>query len=290
MARGNKHGGYTLIEVMIFLAVSGLLFLIAALAINGKQSQADFFLGVGDFKTKLDDVINDISTGYYPDAGGSYQCSYRGGSAGNPITFTAGTNTTQAKHKDCVFLGKVLYFDVGPPSGPGTPNFSVITVAGGRLNSLGADTTSLAQAHPVAVDSRDLNLTVGENLDRGLVVTQVFVNGAPESAFGIFTSLPQASASLVSGALTSDILAIPGSSSTDTLVQTNTNIGNLDAGSVTFEPTVVICLRLGTIGGAGARRAAIIVGAHDRQITTEQHIGDVDQAVVTNLTSGNKCQ
>ncbi|MBI3624088.1 hypothetical protein HY218_00480, partial [Candidatus Saccharibacteria bacterium] len=60
---GNPGNGFTIVESMIFLAVTGTLMLVAFLMINGKQAQAQFATGVRDFNSKIEDIINDISTG-----------------------------------------------------------------------------------------------------------------------------------------------------------------------------------------------------------------------------------
>ncbi len=65
MNRGNRSTGYTIVETMIFLAVSSLMFISAMILINGRQSRAEFIQAVRVFEANLRDVANDVSTGYY---------------------------------------------------------------------------------------------------------------------------------------------------------------------------------------------------------------------------------
>ncbi|HSX45160.1 MAG TPA: hypothetical protein VLF39_03610 [Candidatus Saccharimonadales bacterium] len=278
----DKNGGYTILEIVIFLTVSSFLFLLAALAINGKQSQSDFFIGVSDFKTKIDDVINDISTGFYPAVNG-FKCT-SGGKAGSPITVSKSGGKGQATNQDCIFLGKVLWFDT---SGTGTPNYSIITVAANRLGVDGLSVIKLNESNPIGVPFME---TSGA-LVRAVVVTQVYVNKNPTRSFGIFTDLPQTSSTLTAGSLSTDIVTIPNSGPGDSLSPaTYNNIKSMSTNTVNLNPSVVICLRLGTTAGSSNRRAAIVIGSHNRQVTTETHIGDVDDPAVTNFLPGVKCQ
>ena len=59
--------GYTIIEVMIVLAVSGLMFIIAATFINGKQQRATFTAGVNEMASELQNVIEQVNDGSYAD-------------------------------------------------------------------------------------------------------------------------------------------------------------------------------------------------------------------------------
>ena len=62
---GTNSYGYTIVEVMIFLAVSSLMFLIAVGFISGKQNNVEFTLSVNTLKSDIQQVFNNVSSGYY---------------------------------------------------------------------------------------------------------------------------------------------------------------------------------------------------------------------------------
>ncbi|HSX23561.1 MAG TPA: hypothetical protein VLE74_00460, partial [Candidatus Saccharimonadales bacterium] len=65
MSGGTKPLGYTIVEVMIFLAVSGALLVSALLIFNGRQQRIEFGQSIRDIDSKIRDVLNDVSTGVY---------------------------------------------------------------------------------------------------------------------------------------------------------------------------------------------------------------------------------
>jgi len=103
-----KTKGYTIIEVMIVLAVSGVMFVIAANFIDGKQANTSFTQGVNELTTQLQSVINAVADGKYSDI--AITCD------GPPVTIIANTNVaqtslqTQGTNNKCVFKGKLVHF------------------------------------------------------------------------------------------------------------------------------------------------------------------------------------
>lgn len=55
MKGGKSPLGYTVVEVMIVLAVSGIMFLVAANFINGKQQKTSFANGVNEMASRIQD-------------------------------------------------------------------------------------------------------------------------------------------------------------------------------------------------------------------------------------------
>ncbi len=56
-------GGYTIIEVLMFLAISGLIFVTTMVAIRGQAAHSEFIAGTNDINTKLQQWINEVVTG-----------------------------------------------------------------------------------------------------------------------------------------------------------------------------------------------------------------------------------
>lgn len=130
--RVRSHSGYTILETLIFLAVSAALFVSAMTVISGRQARAEFSTGFREFEAMMNDVANDISDGYYADigtVGGNnryVQCTAT--NYGSP-TFSASTVSTQGKNKGCVLMA--IGVQVNPSGGVFTNrNLNITPVAG----------------------------------------------------------------------------------------------------------------------------------------------------------------
>lgn len=110
--------GFTIVETMIVLAVTGVIFISVALLINGKQNAAEFQSSIHDAVAQIQQVINETASGYYPTTG--YSCS----SASGIPSFTGVTND-----HSCVFVGKALHFYDGT-GGTKSDTFDVYSLAG----------------------------------------------------------------------------------------------------------------------------------------------------------------
>lgn len=169
--------GYTIIEVMIVLAISGLMFLIAANFISGKEESTAFTEGTNEFVTDMQSVIDQVSDGQYSDI--SFNCfSGVGGTLTFPGAGTQGTNPA------CVFLGKFLYFT----QGTNADNYLTFSLAGNRLDSATGDSaTTLAEINPTPIDQGSVNLTTRATIPQQLDVKsmQVTVGASTNAAYGI---------------------------------------------------------------------------------------------------------
>ncbi|MGH7238724.1 MAG: type II secretion system protein, partial [Candidatus Saccharimonadales bacterium] len=88
MSQKRTEGrGFTIIEVMIFLAVSGFMFVIAAVFINGKQDNVAFRQGMEAVASTVTNTIDTVANGEYPSLG-NFTCN--AGVGGQP-TFTGGS-------------------------------------------------------------------------------------------------------------------------------------------------------------------------------------------------------
>ncbi len=271
----KSKGGYTIVEVMMFLAVSGGLFVIAMVVLNGRQNQVQFTQGVRDFQSSVEDVLNDVATGYFPQ-NNSYKCSAPGG----VLSFTLGTAAGQGEHDQCTFLGKVLHFERDSNA------YSLISVAGVRLTASGQAASNFADAKPKAIHDvvGNIDLTESFTIKGGVVVTDVIMQPvSPDlpykpAAFGIFSSLGEQNAGTSAGVLTTNIVSVPTSSNSpsDDISDTRGKIAFMSTDPPLLNKSIVVCLRQGGIGG---KRAAIIIGSNNRQVFTELAIGDIETKV-----------
>lgn len=263
MNRGKQtsapSGGYTIIEVMIFLAVSALMFFMAMVFISGKQAKAEFQNAVRDFESQLTDVANNVATGYYAKSD-NFSCTRSGSPAEPRIDFGSVNNLGQ--NTDCIYVGTVLKFNQGPTSGPA--QFNQVAMAGLR-ESGGGPTATLADANPrpIADTGTQHNgtiMTIGGGAWVGCVAYDTDhcdISSAGNAAVGFFTTFGSSSLSPSTGG---------NSIQADTYVYPTVNLGDGAAQWVgklrtpTQKPgNVVICLRSGgnseyalvKIGGGG---------------------------------------
>jgi hypothetical protein len=128
---------------MVVLAVTGALFLSAAILIAGKQNQTGFDQAIRQVQSQIQQNMNDVSTGFFPN-NGDFTCT--AGGAG-PI-FSAGA-AGQGTNSGCIFLGKAMQFQV---SGTTPEAFAVYTIAGLQQGGAGnKESGNLTEAKPMLV-------------------------------------------------------------------------------------------------------------------------------------------
>lgn len=163
LKRMNRGGeavstrGFTVVETLIVLAVTSGLFIITAVAINGRQQKTDFQVGIRNLQQQFQQVINEAATGYYPITG-NFRCQVTGGSN---VQLSAGANE-QGANSACIFVGKTIV--VG--GAQHLNNYSVFSLAARRilsdgeteaLSPVGANVTAIAPstANPASPNTQD---------------------------------------------------------------------------------------------------------------------------------------
>ncbi len=207
------HKGFTIIEVMIFLAISGVTFLIAASFINGKEAQVEFRTGMTNANGIIQTLINDVADGSYPLAASQYlSCDISSVPPiiNNPVS-------TPPDHPDCALIGKII----APENSSNTSSYSIYSVAGcqyyvsvkcATAQQGGLTPTNINEEHPALVSL----FNQSHDWPGGISISKLFiVSGAAAQrigAFGVFSSLPQMSGNvLVSGAQAVQAVYLPGS-------------------------------------------------------------------------------
>jgi type II secretory pathway pseudopilin PulG len=180
MQRVSK--GYTIIEVLIFLAISGVLLASAMLLISGKQNTTEFNQKMRDTKSKIDDWLNDVSTGFTGGSPDNQHCQVMGRQpqvqAGAP-----GPNYDP----DCVFLGKALLLSTNPAS---NDNILAYSVFGCRLNPCNSAAGTLPQDYTQATP------TPQTGASGGVPLTETF-NLGPANIMKVTASWPYTTSQLV---------------------------------------------------------------------------------------------
>lgn len=153
MKGGKTPLGYTIVEVMIVLAVSGVMFLIAANFINGKQEHTAFTEGSNDLVSRLQNIAQDVTDGHYSD----WPITCDANPSGTAISFPASGSPGQGANPKCVFLGKLVHFYI---SGTALPQaYETFSLAAAR-NITG----SLPQPGVKAIPGLTDQSTVPQNL------------------------------------------------------------------------------------------------------------------------------
>lgn len=140
---GGGQGGFTIIETLIVIAVSGLLLLSAMLLIVGQQNKVQFTQSIQEIQSAIQQTMSEVGTGYYSNPG-NMRCE---GTSGN-LRITSG-NREQGANTGCIFIGKVMQFGVRDTD---PQNYIVHSVAG--LQDIGANITGqrpLDDADPTVI-------------------------------------------------------------------------------------------------------------------------------------------
>ena len=127
---GDSAQGFTIVETLIVLAVTSVLFFSAALLINGKQNRTDFQIGSRAIQQQFQQVINETQSGFYP-GNGDFTCQAKPGG----LTFSNASNT-QGANGDCIFAGKTVTLN---PAASTNRKYNVYSLAGRRVDSAGKD-------------------------------------------------------------------------------------------------------------------------------------------------------
>lgn len=136
--RVGQASGFTIVETMVVLAVTGALFVAIAASLTGRQNAAEFTHAVQSVQSQLQQIIDQVPAGNFPDQ--QIGCSSGGGS----LVFSNGGN--QGTNAECIFLGKVIQFHVHNAGGLSTEQYQVYTIAG--LNTQGTAVSPFAAAKP----------------------------------------------------------------------------------------------------------------------------------------------
>lgn len=149
----SRRGGYTVVETLIYLAVTGALFVGAAAMISGQQAKTEFNQAVREVETFILDIANDVTTGYYPSA--NVSCT---ATPGTPASITPGGSDELGARGDCLYLGRL--FHVSPDHNE--QKVDIYSIVGNRLHDPGErDVANLGEAmvqiSDLLVESREFS-------------------------------------------------------------------------------------------------------------------------------------
>lgn len=274
---GFRAGGYTIVETLIFLAVSSAMFFAAMALISGQTNKAQFVTVVRDFESKLTAIANDVSTGYYQN-NADFSCT--DGNTGPNVDFSSGED--QGTNDACIFVGTVVKF------GEGTDREKFAQFAMAGLRTLGGtNVTSLNDAMPTVITNITHTRSISTNsVGYGATIQCLGVGNkcvspsdtAP-AAIGFFTKFVGTSPGGGNGIQT-DLFPYPAVVSLKDPVASAITKINLPTDYVTgLNPTggITICLK----SGGTSQYALVHIGGAGNSLTISSEI--------KGISGGNLC-
>jgi prepilin-type N-terminal cleavage/methylation domain-containing protein len=196
MMKASK--GYTIIEVLLVLAISSTLLFAAIIVFRGQQQETEFTQAVADLNSKIVNYSNQTGSGTFPDSG-DFTCA--AGVAGSPPSLASGPGRSGGR-SGCIFLGRAFQVD-----SLGGSDLNIYTVVGDQTIN-GVTATSISTTNPTIatvpnggaqafVLNDTYTLAAGANFKS---VTGQAASGGPNSSMtmaGIYTDLNGTAASAV---------------------------------------------------------------------------------------------
>lgn len=178
----NKRG-FTIVEIMIVIAVSGFLFAAAVLALNGREVNTNFSVAANSLQSELQKIVNYPKEGYYPYNSNS-TCSV----SGTSISFSKSTiSSSQGTNQDCIYLGEIIDFNTA------NQLFSVYEIVGnnciGPIPTFPCQTqvTSYASASSLSTTDQSLTINYSNELNlqtSGSILPIAITNNSSTSSSG----------------------------------------------------------------------------------------------------------
>lgn len=146
-ASAKTSDGFTIVEALIVLAVTGVLFVSIIGVVSGKQSKAQFTQGINSIRDEIEQVINEVQSGYYPQ-----------------------TDEAQGQKQDYMTIGKVIKFNT--PDGSDPERYSVYSLIAKRnITEIRKDTPVEVVESATQTNSLKYGLTtewIGVGADRNV--------------------------------------------------------------------------------------------------------------------------
>lgn len=262
-------GGFTVVETMIVLAVSGVLFVSLVGAVQGQQGKAQFKNSVTNVVSDIQSTIGQVTSGYYPAAEQNFRCITPSGA---PILTANGSNAELGTQENCTFMGQAILFGTGVAQDEQL--FNVQTLIGVRKTILGKDPVNFSESNVrsmapgTSLDDRNFpNHSVTKNLTFGTTIKWMRMDNATSGPIAGF-AIVAAPGGLQStgGTLLASIIPIGCGSRGSCEDGLNGDIG-VDAIRETFSATgpaspVTSGVKLCFLGASNSQSALVRIGAN----------------------------
>jgi type II secretory pathway pseudopilin PulG len=280
MKRGLKltgvSAGFTIIETMIVLAVTGFLFISILGTWSSRQHASEFLNSSQEVRSQIQQALTETQAGSFPNSG-SFECKSR-----SPhLRLDRATQNAQGTNSQCVFLGKVIQFGL---KNTDPEQFATFVIAGERQPT---DPSQFKLAHPTVVTKSSTNANMNnlyktDNLLFGMSAVKMVADpssihpggsNTPVGAMGFLSEMGTlgANGGYVNGGQKIDLYAFPGTRlHLDRQDATNTEAADaldnaLVSPNVIVNKPVAICFKSGTTD----QYALVTIGADARQLSVE---------------------
>ena len=142
----RRQQGFTIVESLIVLAITGVLFVSMSVMIQGQIDSYQRRDAMLQLEAVIRSTLNDVSNGYYPDLGQKINsCNTNGNKTQVTNVSLAAVGSNLGTNQDCVFAGKKITF---------TPNnITIDTLVSGAqrtsLPSAPADVYAISQMQEI---------------------------------------------------------------------------------------------------------------------------------------------
>jgi type II secretory pathway pseudopilin PulG len=213
LAMKPATGGYTLLEVLLFLAISSVLLALANVVFSGQGAHTEFMSSTNETASKIQQWVDEVKNGFSAStatssiANGNLDCTLDG--SGNPkLTVPVTNGHATGTNVSCIFLGKAIMVNDKFGAGPKDVNNKIYayTVLGRRTFDNGGSVVlvdNLLNANPTAavydndgngVPDSNVNLTEAYTIPHGARVRRVSTApGGPTANLGAFYADPASS-------------------------------------------------------------------------------------------------
>lgn len=199
----NSAAGFTIVEVLIVLAVSAALYVSAIALLINPQNKTQFSQSLDDVNQNLTAIVNNVSNGYYPRNTNIKSCSTAGARVSVDIDTNVDSELGRGTLQNCIFVGRLVEFVEDEDF------FNVYTVVGARLDAAGKEVTQLKDAKPAVLgDPEVIPLKSGTQLK---YMKGIAAGAADARILGFFSTFGSYEAGqLKSGALGTNFAVVPG--------------------------------------------------------------------------------
>lgn len=168
-------------EVLIVLAISGLIFTSSVGLFSGQKAKTEFSQAMYDLQSKFQSYVNSVSSASLP-SGDAYICGVSSvmsdGKVYPILTVSSGDQTT---NQDCIYLGRAIQIIPGSDTLYSYPVLGLRTIHNGSVDSGYFPTTPLeANPEPALDGSSNFLLVEPYQLLNGLSVVSARATGGPE--------------------------------------------------------------------------------------------------------------